>query len=180
VAGELTSILQSFDNQPDLTTFVGRLKFAMEVRKIKSEQFAQVFVRKGFSVTRKNIDQWCRIDENTWRGKAEQVGKKWKVIKKGAGLDDSRGPYPVELQYMVVHLKINGMWLMVGGNMPMERGGGIPITAEDMSTVWEAGADTRFLINHVMKMNKQSRAAITQYLAATNQIDYIPSSSSDD
>jgi len=138
----------------------------MEKREIKSEQLAQFLVRKGFAVTRINIDQWCRINEDTWRGEAAQVGKKWKVVKKGKGLEDSRGPYPVEVQYLVVHLKINGMWLMLGG--------GIPTTAEDMSKVWEADADTRFLISHVMAMNEQSRAAIIQYLAATNQIDLMP------
>ncbi len=177
---ELTSILHSIKKHTDLTTFGGRLKFAMEKREIKSEQLAQYLVRKGFAVTRINIDQWCRINENTWRGEAAQVGKKWKVVKKGKGLEDSRGPYPVEVQYLVVHLKINGMWLMLGGDIPMERGGGIPTTAEDMSKVWEADADTRFLISHVMAMNEQSRAAIIQYLAATNQIDLMPGTEGDD
>ncbi len=166
--------MHPYNNQPDLTTFGGRLKFAMEARNIKSEQMAQFLVRKGFAVTRINIDQWCRINENTWRGEAEQINGKWKVTKKGKGLEDSRAPYPVEVQYLVVHLQINGMWLMLGGAIPMERGGGLPVTVEEMSRIWEADAATRFLVNHVMAMNEQSRDAIIQYLAATNQIDYMP------
>ena len=171
---EMTSILPRPIKTADLTTFGGRLRHAMEKRSISSAGLAQVLARQGFAVKRKNIDQWKLIDENTWRETSEiDPITEREVTTPRKGLENSRGPYPNELQIMVVHLHINGMWLMVGGAIPMERGGGLPITAEDMQEVWKADKATRFLISHVMAMNDQSRQAIIQYLAATNQIDFL-------
>ena len=171
---EMTSILPRPKKTADLTTFGGRLHHAMEKRGASSAGLAQVLVRQGFSVNRINIDQWCRINENTWKGESNLgTNGKWKVVKKGTGLKDSRSPYPMELQLIVIHLRINGMWLMVGGDIPMERGGGLPETREDMEEIWDTDPDTRLLLNHVLKMNKQARKSLIDFLAATNQVDYL-------
>ena len=167
--------MHPFNNQPDLTTFGGRLKFAMEKRNVKSEQLAQVLVRKGFAVSRINIAQWKLINENTWREtKKKNPDSDKTAITPRKGLKDSRGPYPMELQLIVLHLNINGAWLVGGGAIPMDRVTGLPSSADDLQEMWKMDKNRKFLISHVMAMNDQTVEAIIQYLAATNQIDYMP------
>lgn len=168
----MTDILH-YRYNPDLTTFGGRLRYAMEQRNVSSEMLAQELTRNGFSVTRKNIDQWCRIDADTWRGQTEATPKGWVITRKGQGLDNSRGPYPLEIQLMVLYLQINGTWLFIGGDLPMNRGGDLPTTRDDMQALWGADKKTRQLFNYIMRLNDKARESLIDYLIHTNQIDLM-------
>ncbi|MEY8205424.1 MAG: hypothetical protein RPR40_10150 [Bermanella sp.] len=101
---------------------------------------------------------------------------KWKVKTKGKGLTDSRGPYPMELQIIVFHLGINGNWLFIGGDIPIDPDNAATERSSEDEVLyrpWRGDTNTRTLINYVMTMNAQARVALIEYLGATNQIDLM-------
>lgn len=156
----------------NLTTFGGRLCYAMEKREFSAQKMAQELCRQGFACTRKNIEQWWLIDDHTWRGIPEINDQgQWIITSKGKNLKSSRPPYPGEIQLMVLILNINGMWLFVGGDLPMERGGGIPTTKDDLNALWESDTDTRQLISYIMKLDPKAKQHLLKYLMATGQMD---------
>lgn len=132
---------------------------------------AQELTRNGFACTRKNIEQWWLIDDTTWRGVPEiNPHGQWVIKTKGASLKNSRPPYPGELQLMVLILDINGLWLFVGGDLPMERGGGIPTSKDELTALWESDDTTRDLISYIMELNPTAKKHLLKYLKATGQV----------
>lgn len=157
----------------DLTTFGGRLKYGMEARDFSAQKLAQELCRNGFSCTRKNVEQWWLINDATWRGEPElNPAGQWVIPNKGSPLKNSRPPYPGEIQLIVLLLKINGMWLFIGGGLPMWRGGdSLPNSREQLEQMWKSDPATRSLVSYVMGLDADAKMHMVNYLKATGQIN---------
>lgn len=174
----------------DLTTFGGRLAWAMKQRNVSSQALSQFLIREGFSASRANIDQWKKISDDTWRGKSEVgAGGTYQITQRGTGLKDSRAPYPAEILLITQRLRINGFWLFVGGTMPWERPedlteddpdltdeqreviADLPTSKEDLEKLWAADKKRRAVMNAVMNLPDDAHNALFDLLSSLGLVE---------